>query len=129
VGEHEREGGLRDDPAKIGSWAVVSAPRSKLSCENSRRVAVSRAECSPSTDWRNACGNCGNFPDGVAIRVSPSVGSGAALIGVTLAEIAEIRRGVHLVSAYGRWSCISERACAQNSACNVLFQPECNRIP
>jgi hypothetical protein len=53
----------------------------------------------------------------------------AQLIGVTLAEIAEIHRGVQAVSAHGRRPCISGRACAQDSACNILFQPECNRVP
>src|SRR5260370_14675164 len=37
--------------------AAVQAPLAR----NSRGFAVSRAECSAGTDWRSACGNCGNF--------------------------------------------------------------------
>ena len=43
--------------------AVVQA----LIARNSRGFSVSLAECSAGTDWRSACGSCGNFPDCTAI--------------------------------------------------------------
>ncbi len=58
-------------------------------------VQALMAECSAGTDWRSACGNCGNFPDCTAICAFTSVVHCTALIGVALAEIAEIRFAAH----------------------------------
>jgi hypothetical protein len=66
-----------------------------LIARNSRGFSVSLAECSAGTDWRSACGNCGNFPDCTAICAFTSVVHCTALIGVALAEIAEIRFAAH----------------------------------
>ena len=57
-----------------------------------------------------------------------------SLIGESLAEIARIAEIPGLsgcepaVAVNAGWPGISARACARNSACNVLFQPECNRV-
>jgi hypothetical protein len=128
MGEHRREGASTkgDDLApRSAGRAVVSTPQSKLSWRETVEGSQSHARS--------------------AARVR---------IGVTLAETAETSRTIPLSarslrgarhsadwriacgncgnspwSAHGRWPGISERACAQNSACNVLFQPECNRVP
>ena len=75
----------------------VDAAVQALVARSNRRFAVSLLGSTPSTDWRSACGNCGNFPDCATIRAFTPGRRCAALIGVTLAEIAEIRRGLHPV--------------------------------
>src|SRR5216684_9397892 len=95
-----------------------------LMARNSRGFSVSLAECSAGTDWRSACGNCGNFPDCTAICaftfVVPLHWRGTSGV----AEIAENKFYVARsapVAAHGRRPCISERARRGVSSCNDIL--------
>jgi hypothetical protein len=103
MGEHGRESAL----IRGTIWPQIGVQGGRLDAavqarlaRNSRRFSVSLLVGHSSGDWRIACGNCGNFSDGAAICTFTSVVPCTALIGVTLAGIAEIRRGLHVASAH-----------------------------
>src|SRR5882672_873425 len=97
MSEHGREGAQNQgDDLAAGSacWARASTAQSKLSWRETAEGSLPHL-CGAvhGPDWRSACGNCGNFPDCTAICAFTCVVHCTVLIGVALAEIAEIPGG------------------------------------
>ena|SRR5882757_4430560 len=127
MGEHGRESAFTKGTIwpQIGMQAAASTARSKLAWRETVEGSLSHFwRAIPCGDRRNACGNCGNFPDCAAIYaftfVVPLRWRGTSGV----AEIAENKFYVARstpVSAYGRRPCISERARRGVSSCNDVL--------